>query len=132
MLIPAAAHLVVAGAVQGQVAGKPQGIEGPGVELIHLGFDVLQGQAAHTAHRIAEILGDYLRRDADGLENLGALVGLYGADAHLGGNLHDAVEDCVVIIIHRRVIILVQQPVVYQLPDGLLSQVGIDSTGTIS
>ena len=41
MLVTAAAHLVMPGAVQGQVASKPQGVESLGMEPIHLSLDIL-------------------------------------------------------------------------------------------
>ena len=54
-------------------------------------------------HGVGEVLVDHLSGNADGLENLGGLVGLDGGDAHFGGDLHDAVENSVVVVVHRGV-----------------------------
>ncbi len=54
------------------------------------------------------------------------------ADSHFGGNLHNAVKHRVIVIVHRRIIILIQHMIVNQLPDALLSQIGIDGAGAVA
>ena len=53
-------------------------------------------------------------------------------NAHLGGDLHDAVEDGVVVVLHGGVVVLVQQTLVDQLSDGLVCQIGVDGAGTVA
>ena len=45
--------------------------------------------------------------DADGLKDLGTLVGLDRGDSHLGSDLHNTVQHRVVVVVHRRIVILV-------------------------
>ena len=77
--------------------------------------DLPQADASHPGDRVGEVLVDDLLGDADGLKDLGGLVGLEGGDAHFGGDLHDAVEDGVVVVVHRRVEVLVQQALLDEL-----------------
>ena len=74
-----------------------------------IGFflDIFQGDAANTAYRVGEILIDHFFVDADCLENLGTLIGLNRGNSHLGGNLHDSVQNRIVVIVHRRIVIFV-------------------------
>ena len=53
--------------------------------------------------------------DANRLKNLAALIGLDGGNAHLGGDLYDAVQDGVVVVLHGCVVVLVQQALVDEL-----------------
>ena len=98
----------------------------------HIGLNVCHGHTAHTAHRAGEVFVDDLLRDAHSLKDLAALVALDGGNAHLGGDLHDAAEDSVVVVLHGGVIVLVQQTFVDQLPDGLVCQIGVDGAGTVA
>ncbi len=132
MLIPTASHLVVPRAVKGQVAPQSQGVKCPGMQLIHLLFHILQRDAAHPAHRVAEIPADNLRVNADCFENPGTLIGLDGTDSHFGGYLYDTMQDCIVVVIHRRIIILIQHMVIDQFPDALLRQIGVHRAGAVS
>ena len=88
--------------------------------------------AAHTAHRAGEVFVDDLLGDAHCLKDLAALVALDGGNAHLGGNLHDAVQDGLVVVVHGSVVVFVQQALVDELADGLVGQVGVDGAGTVT
>ena len=132
VLFLAAAELVGAAVFQLHVDVKAQRVEGCVVQGLHVSLNVLEADAAHTAHRAGEILVDDVLGDADGLEDLAALVALDGGDAHLRGDLHDAAQHSLVVVVHGGVIILVQQAVVDELADGLMGQIGVDGTGTVA
>ena len=132
VLFLAAAELVGAAVFQLHVDVKAQRVEGCVVQGLHVSLNVLEADAAHTAHRAGEILVDDVFGDADGLEDLAALVALDGGDAHLGGNLHDAAQHSLVVVVHGGVIIFVQQAVVDELADGLMGQIGVDGAGTVA
>ena len=93
---------------------------------VHLFLDILQGNAAYPAHRISEVFVDHLFVNADRLKNLRALIGLDRGNAHLGRNLHNAVQNRAVVIVHRRIVILIQHTIVNQLSDTLLRQIGVN------
>ena len=96
------------------------------MQCIHLFLDIFQCDTAHTAHGIGKVFIDHIRINADGLKDLRALIGLDRGNPHLGGYLHDTVQHSVIVIVHRRIIILIQHMVVDQLLDALLRQIGID------
>ena len=84
--VGAAAELLEAAAVDGGVGGQLHGVEGGVVALGHGGGDVRKADAAHAADGVGEVAVDDILVDAHRLEDLGALIGLDGGDAHLGGN----------------------------------------------
>ena len=132
VLLPAASALMASHTFQRQVHIQTQRVKGCGVKLIRLLCDIVQRNAAHPADRSGKVFIYYLLVNSDGLENLGALVGLNRGNAHLGGNLYDSMENRAVVIIHCRVIILVKQMGSHQLPDSLLGQIGIDGAGAVA
>ena len=132
MLFLAAAELVGTAVGQLHVDIQSQRVKGSVVQRLHIGLNVCHADAAHAAHRAGEVFVDDLLRDAHSLKDLAALVALDGGNAHLGGDLHDAVEDGVVVVLHSGVIVLVQQTLVDQLPDGLVCQIGVDGAGTVA
>ena len=132
MLLRAAAHLVMPRAVKRQIRGKSQRIKRLGMQFIHLSLNILYGDAAHTADRVGEILVDHFPVNADRLKNLGALIGLDGADSHFGSDLDNTVQHRVVVIVNGCIVVLVQHVIVDQFLDGLLCKIGIDRAGTIA
>ncbi len=96
------------------------------MQRIHFLLDIFQGNSTHTAYRVGKIPVDHVPVNADGLKDLGALIGLNRGYPHLGGNLNNTVENRVVIIVHRRIVILIQHMIVNQLLDALLRQIRID------
>ena len=132
VVLLAGAGLVGAQAVQCEVGVQPQGVEGPGVVAVHQVLDLLQADAPHPGNCVGEVGVDDLSVDADGLEDLGRLVGLKGGNAHFGGDLHDAVEHRLVVGVHRRVVVLVQQAVGDEAVDGLIDQIGVDGPGSVA
>ena len=130
--VGAAAELLEAAAVDGGVGGQLHGVEGGVVALGHGGGDVRKADAAHAADGVGEVAVDDVLVDAHRLEDLGALIGLDGGDAHLGGNAHHAAQNGQVIIVHGGGVVLVQQVLVDELPDGFVGQVGVYGAGTVA
>ena len=132
MVLLARSGLVASHAVQGQIHVQSQGVKGRGVEGVHIFGDVLQGNSAYPADSVGKVFVHHFLGDSDGLENLGALVGLDGGNTHLGGNLYNSVKHRAVVVVDRRVVVLVQHPAVNQRPDGLVGQVGVHRAGAVS
>ena len=128
----AAAELVSTGAGQIHIDVQSQGVEGLTVPVFQLLLDVQQRDAAHPADGVGEILVDDVGADAHGLENLAALIGLDGGDAHFGGDLHDARQHGLVVVAHGGVVVLFQQAVMNQAADALLGKIRIDGAGAIA
>ena len=110
MLLAAASALMASHALQSQVYVQSQGIKGCGMKLVRLFLDVCQSDAAHTADGIGEVLVHHILVDTDGLEDLGALIGLDGGNTHLGSDFYNAMKYRAVIIVYGCVIIFIQQP----------------------
>ena len=85
-----------------------------------------------TGDGIGEVFVNDRLVDADGLKDLGGLIGLEGGDAHFGGDLHDAVEDGGVVVGHGGVVVLVQQALLDELHNGLLRQIGVNGPGAVA
>ena len=132
VLFLAAAELVSAAVGQLHVDIQTQRVKGSVVGSFHIRLNVLQTDAAHTADRAGEVLVDDILGDADRLKDLAALVALDGGDAHFGGDLHDAVQHSLVVVIHGGVVILVQQTLVDELGNGIVGQIGVDGAGTVA
>ena len=54
-----------------------------------------------------------------------------GGYAHLGGNLHNAVEHSQIIVADSRVIVLIQHAGGNQGTNGLVGQIWVDGTGPV-
>ena len=132
VVLSPAAELMVAAAGQLHIDVQPQRVEGGAVAGLHVGLDVLQPDAPHPADGAGEVFVDDLFRDAHRLEDLAALVALDGGNAHLGGDLDDAVQDGGVVVADGGVKVLVQQPLPDQLADGLMGQIGVDGAGAVA
>ena len=102
------------------------------MKIIHLFFDIFNRNSTHTAYRMGEVFIDHIFINTNGFKNLGAFIGLNGADTHFGCNLYDAVQNCIVVIVHCRIIILIQHMVVDQFLDGFLCQIGVDGACTVT
>ena len=66
-----------------------------GVAMAAHGFfgDFVKADALDAGCGAGEVLGDEIRLQADGVENLRAAIGLVGRDAHLGHDLEQALAD---------------------------------------
>ena len=101
------------------------------VVLCALG-DLLEPHAAHAADGVGEVLIHHVLADAHDLEDLGALVGLDGGDAHLRGDFHDAVEHGLVVVVHGHGVVLVEKSLVDELADAGVGQVRVHRPGAVA
>ena len=97
--------------------------------VLHVLLDIVDGDAAYPADGVGKVFVDDLFTDAHGLENLAALIGLNGGNAHLGGDLHDTRQHRLVVVVDSGVEILFQQPVADQIADALLGKIRVDGAG---
>ena len=120
----AGAQKVHALAVGSRVNGQTHGVKAHVVPPDHRVGDLLHADAAHAADGVAEIAVDHVLIDAHGLKDLGAAVGLNGGNAHLGGDLHHAVQYRPVIGVHGGVVVPVQKTHADHLADTFMHQIG--------
>ena len=132
MLLLAAAEAVGAARAYLGVGAQSQRVKRGGVEPVNRFLHVLDGNAAHTADRAGEIFVDKFLAESDGFKYLRAVIGLDGGNAHLGGDLDNAVKNRVIVIVHSGVVILVEQIVMNQLVNGLLREIGIDRARAVA
>jgi len=99
--------------------------------LIRVRLDVFYVDAAGSAGRPLEVLGDEVGVEADGLEDLGALVRFDRRDAHTGHRLQQTVLDGRDVRPDRPVGVGAVRPG-DQVLDGLVGQVGIHRAGTVA
>ena len=104
---------------------KAQRIEGQAVLPVRSFSDLLQRNAAHPADGSGEVPVHHLPGNADSLKDLAALIGADRGYTHLGGNLDNAAQHCPVIILHSRIVILIQKPLIHQLSDGRMRKIRI-------
>ena len=128
----AAAELVRAQAGQLPVDVQTQRVKGLLMAGLQILLDILNRDAAHAGHGVREVFVHNLLADAQRLKNLAARVGLNRGNAHLGGNLHNARQHGLVVVLHGGVVILVQQTVRDKLPDGLLCEVRVDGCRAVA
>ena len=107
MRIGSASHLVAPLAVKGYIGFKSQRIIGCGMKRIDIVFDILDGNSADAADRIGEILVNDIFINTKCLKNLGTLIRLDRRNTHLGCNLYNTGDNCMVIIINCGIIIFV-------------------------
>ncbi len=81
-----------------------------------------------------EIFLDEFRRQADGVENLRAAIGLVGGDAHLGHDLEDALTHRLDVAINDFIIrhFLREGAVLVHVEQGIESEVRVDRLRTIT
>ncbi len=76
---------------------------------------------------------DELGVEADGLEDLGAAIALDGGDAHLGGDLEDAFDGGLDVILEGLLAAnVLEQALADQVVEGLERQVGIDGADAVA
>ena len=129
--LAADAEGIIAADVQG-VFIEGIGAEGVGVPAHRLGGDLAQADALDPASGAGEVVGDKIAGQADGVEDLGAAIGLIGGDAHFGHDLEQT-------LLHRLDIAPVQFGLAEALRqlgpqggEGVEGQVGVDGLGAIA
>ena len=125
-------HLVLPFAVQGGVSPQSQRVKGPGVVVIHHLFNFMQADAAHTAEGAGKVLIHHALVNTHSLKDLSGLIGLDGGNSHLGSDFYNAAQNGLVVVLHGGVEILVQQALINERSNGLVSQVGVHSPCAIA
>ena len=92
MVLAAQPESVVAADFQRRVEDR-RIAEGVAVTAHRLLGDLSEADALDGRRRSGEIAVDELARQADGIEDLGAAIGLVGRDPHLGDDLEEALVD---------------------------------------
>ena len=126
----AASQVMEAQAVQHRIYRQAHGIEGPVMPVGNAFLQLPDADPADPAGDTGKVFVDHFIRQAYGLEDPCGLVGLYGGNAHLGGDLNDASQQGSVIIVDGCVQVFVQQAQGNQFFDTFVGQVGIDSPDT--
>ncbi len=113
----------------GRIRAEGQLVPGQG-----LPGQVAQAHAAQAGGGAGEVLVDDELVDADGLEDLGALVAAQGADAHLGHGLEQALLEGLDVVLGDLVRgeVAREQVLGAQLPDGGQGQVGVHRPGAVA
>ena len=94
--------------------------------------DFGQADALDAGVGAGEILGDEIRLQPDGVEDLRAAIGLIGRDAHLRHHLQQALADRLDVALDDLVVVeRAGQPVLHR-DDGLERQIRIDRFGAVA
>ena len=122
----AAAQVMEAQAVQDRIHRQAHRIEGPVMPVGNAFLQFPDADPADSAGDTGKVFVDHFIRQAYGLEDPCGLVGLYGGNAHLGGDLDDASQQSSVIIVDGCVQVFVQQAQGNQFFDTFVGQIRID------
>ena len=135
--IPAPAPVEFAGIVQhGNALAFPLRV-GQGMATAHFLREDGEIGPLNAARGAAEAQVDHAGGEAHGFEDLGALIGLEGGNAHLGHDLQEALGRALAVRGHDVVVTLdvwrvIQKPILARLPEGFKGQVGINGIGAIA
>ena len=102
------------------------------MKLLYILFDVFQCDSAHTADCTCKVFLDHIRRDTNCLKNLRSLIRLDGGNTHLGSNLYNTADHCMIIVIYCCIIVFLQHMAVDQFMNGLKGKVRVDGTCTVT
>ena len=125
MVLAAYAKLVFAADVEG-VAIDQSIAEGVAVPPYGLLGDLGERHAFDAGRGAGEILGDEIRLEADGVENLGAAIGLVSGDAHLGHHLEDAFVDRLDVALDDLVFVELAREIILHRLQRLEGEIGVD------
>ena len=132
MLLALEPILDVAADAELLVEDRPVRWIGPVLAHLHFAGDHVDADAADARGGPGEVLVDEVLIEAERLEDLGAVVALYGADAHLRDDLHDALGDGLAVLLlgylggagdHAQADLVV---------DRLEGEVGVDRAGSVA
>ena len=71
--------------------------------------DFFDSDSSYSADCIGKIFLNKIFFQTDCLKDLCSLIRLHGRNTHLGSDLDDSVKDCIVVIVHRCIIIFMKQ-----------------------
>ena len=131
VLLSSTPHFMPAQTVRRQIRISPQRIKCTRVEGIRVFRDVFQGDSFYPAYGSRKITVDNFSGNSDRLEYFRSLVGLNRGNPHFRGYFYDSMEDGMGVVLHRRVILLVQKSLFNQFAYGLYRKVWIYRTGAI-
>ena len=97
-----------------------------------LGSNLVQADTLDGRRCACEELPDKARREAHGIENLRAAIGLVGRDAHLGHDLLEALADRLDVAVTCGPVINLVRQIVEQCLDGLEDEPGVDRLGAVT
>ena len=128
-----AAHAVGVLATHVQVVLQRRHVaEGQAMALGRLARDLAQPNAFNLGVGAGEVLLHEGRLEADGVEDLGAAVGLVGGDAHLGHHLQqpliDRLDIALLRLLQRQLLVELRQ----QLLQRLEGEIGVDGLRTVA
>ena len=118
--------------------GKDRGLDralgiGGVVAQKHLGGDGGKADTADAGGGPGDVLVDDILADADGFEDLGAAVALEGRDAHLRGDLDDALGGGLHEVLAGGLVVEIgQQTLVDHVVDGLEGDVRVDRADAVA
>ena len=125
MVLAAHAKLIFAADVEG-VAIDRSIAEGVAVPPHGLLGDLVERHAFDAGRGAGEILGDEIRLEADGVENLRAAIGLVGGDAHLGHHLQQPLVDRLDVALDDLVFVELLREIILHRPQRLEGEIGVD------
>ena len=102
------------------------------MKLFYILFNIFQCNASNTAYSTCEIFIDNILRYTNCLENLRSLIRLDCRNTHLGSDLNNTADNCMIIIVYSCIIVLVQHMGIDQLMDCLQCQIWVDCTCAIA
>jgi len=131
VVLALAAEAVLAAGLEPRAGNRPArvalGMPPPGL----LGEDV-EPDAADAGRSPREVALDQVRPQADGLEDLRAVVALHRRDPHLGDDLDHALHHRAHVVLAGLLGLDLDGPLADQVVDGLERQVGIDRARAVA
>ena len=94
--------------------------------------DLGEADAFDAGRGAGEIAGDELGREADGVENLRAAIGLIGRDAHLGHHLEHALADRLDVALDDFLVVELLRQVALHGDQRLEGEIGVDRLGAVA
>ena len=107
------------------------------VKCLRMACDIIRrnffdSDAADTTDRVCKILVNEFLFQSDCLKNLSSLIRLDCRNTHLGCNLYNSSQHCIVIIINCRIIVFLKHIGINKLFDGFMCKIRVDRTCTIT
>ena len=126
------AELMNTNRIKVSVDCKSKWIECLVVMEVYIFRNFLKADTADTANCICKVKVNYILCNTNCFKNLCRLVRLNCADTHLCGDLYDATDNTLVVVVDCCVIVLVQKFLVNEFCNCFMSKVWVDCTGTIA
>ena len=102
------------------------------MKLLYILFNIIQSDSAYTADCTSKVFLDHICGNTDCLKDLRSLIRLDGGNTHLGSNLYNTADHCMIVVIYCCIIVFLQHMAVDQFMNGLKGKVRVDGTCTIA